>query len=194
MMISGLFLQTHDIHSLAHTHTHTHTLLPIFSPSLDLQPWFFFCFFSPVHDLHLGFFLGGFFLAVRQPHSLSVIKHNLGLEAEQDLRSALVKRLARGCIYSGSGNIFALDDKPAGASVALGTSPSTVSLAGPPPAAGAAGGPATLCYYCLLREHGEDVESSVDDAPLSSSEFLVCCARVHSHACLLSFLYISSPL
>lgn len=88
-----------------------------------------------------------------------MIKNNLGVEAEQDLRSALVKRLARGCVYSGSGNIFTLEER---SSSALRGSVSD--------AAGVSG--ATLCYYCLLRDEADE-DASPDESVVDSNEYLV---------------------
>eukprot|EP00047_Mylnosiga_fluctuans_P004667 m.235872 g.235872 ORF g.235872 m.235872 type:complete len:424 (+) comp12897_c0_seq1:299-1570(+) len=94
--------------------------------------------------------------------SLSVIKTNISGEGEPDLRSALVRRLARGCIYSGSGNIFVLDDKATPASTSA--LPTT----------------ANLCYYCLVRADSEDT-SEGDDTP-STSEFVICLLRTFESA------------
>ena len=88
--------------------------------------------------------------------SLSALKTNLAPEAEADLRTALVRRLARGCIYSGNGNIFALEERP------LPATPGQTST------------PATLCYYCLVRA---DADEDTDAG--SPGEFLV------RHRCLL---------
>jgi hypothetical protein len=101
--------------------------------------------------------------------SLSVIRSNLGAEFEPEIRMALVKRLGRGCIYSGSGNIFVLEEKPAPTS--LGSSPSSSNIT--------VNGSATLCYYCLLRDEAEEAENADGPAP-ETGEFLVCFRSVCS--------------
>lgn len=105
-------------------------------------------------------------MSIFSQHSISAIKTNLSsVEAEQDLRSSLVRKLARGCVFSGSGNIFVLEDKQQSNASLLAT------------ATGAAmNTPSTLCYYCLVRDEGEEKERdtpSGEESNSSSSEFLV---------------------
>ena len=66
-------------------------------------------------------------------HSLSLLSTNLSGEQETELRTFMAKRLARGTVYSGSGNISTLEDYFPGESA--------------------------LCYYCLLRG-GKEEEST----------------------------------
>ncbi len=86
------------------------------------------------------------------------------MEEEQDLRSALVRRLARGCIYSGSGNIFVLEERPSSSLASGAYAPGTAATA------------ATLCYYCLLRDDGEDGGDThpAESLVATSNEYVVC--------------------
>ena len=67
--------------------------------------------------------------------SLSLLSTNLSGEQETELRTFMAKRLARGTVYSGNGNINVLENVFPGDSA--------------------------LCYYCLLRggkESGDSIE------------------------------------
>lgn len=90
--------------------------------------------------------------------SLSVVAMNLEIEIEQMVRGALAKRLSRGCVYNGSGNIVTLGSQIPGA-------------------------PEDVCYYCLLRANDEEVQiepgtgSAENESNVCSSDFVVCCIR-----------------
>lgn len=67
-------------------------------------------------------------------HSLSLLSTNLSGEQETELRKFMAKRLARGTVYSGSGNISTLEDFFPDESA--------------------------VCYYCFLRGGKENEECS----------------------------------
>ena len=69
-------------------------------------------------------------------HSLSLLSTNLSGEQETELRKFMAKRLARGTVYSGSGNISTLEDFFPDESA--------------------------VCYYCFLRGGKEDDEGCSD--------------------------------
>nr|XP_006817111.1 PREDICTED: protein Njmu-R1-like [Saccoglossus kowalevskii] len=71
-----------------------------------------------------------FALYTYHANSISVIATDLPAENETSLRSAIAKRLSKGTVYGGSGNV---------ASIEIGLS-----------------GDSSYCYYCLLRQAGED--------------------------------------
>ena len=67
--------------------------------------------------------------------SLSLLSTNLSGEQETELRTFMAKRLARGTVYSGNGNINVLENVFPGDSA--------------------------LCYYCLLRG-GKESDDSIE--------------------------------
>ena len=83
---------------------------------------------------------------------------------EQELRSALVTTLGRGCVYSGSGNLITLNSVDSGAR-------------------------AMLCYYCVVRDEGsddtldplshdpDDPDGGAADASYFSSDHVLCFLR-----------------
>ncbi|XP_013380184.1 protein Njmu-R1 isoform X2 [Lingula anatina] len=77
---------------------------------------------------------------VNEDFSLSVISCSLDTEKETDLRKFIAKKLARGTVYSGSGNVTAVDF------------PLIEDSSTP-----------LECYYCLIRQ-GVDLET-VDQTP-----------------------------
>ncbi|XP_031560165.1 protein Njmu-R1-like [Actinia tenebrosa] len=83
--------------------------------------------------------------------SLSLLSTNLTGEQDTELRTFIAKRLAKGTVYSGSGNVATIED----------VLPNTTSQ----------------CYYCLLRGDKEDEDN--DDSVMSlgrylSKDFVVC--------------------
>lgn len=77
--------------------------------------------------------------------SLSLLSTNLSGEQETELRKFMAKRLARGTVYSGSGNISTLEDFFPDESA--------------------------VCYYCFLRGGKEDDEGCSDHHDADSPEF-----------------------
>lgn len=69
-------------------------------------------------------------------HSLSLLSTKLSGEQETELRKFMAERLARGTVYSGSGNISTLEDFFPDESA--------------------------VCYYCFLRGGKEDDEGCSD--------------------------------
>ncbi|CAH3039548.1 unnamed protein product [Pocillopora meandrina] len=87
--------------------------------------------------------------------SLSLLSTNLSGEQETELRTFMAKRLARGTVYSGNGNINVLENVFPGDSA--------------------------LCYYCLLRggkESGDSIEQQDMDSPgfgsFLSKDYVIC--------------------
>ncbi|KAL9956888.1 hypothetical protein ACROYT_G038441 [Oculina patagonica] len=77
--------------------------------------------------------------------SLSLLSTNLSGEQETELRTFMAKRLTRGTVYSGSGNINTLENFFPDESA--------------------------LCYYCLLRGGKENGEDYKDQQEMDSLEF-----------------------
>ncbi|XP_070580167.1 protein Njmu-R1-like [Ptychodera flava] len=83
--------------------------------------------------------------------SISVIATDLPAENETELRSTIAKRLSRGTVYSGSGNIAAME-------IGLGTHDAM-----------------SYCYYCLLRQpRDETLRMEGDSGGMTSREYVVC--------------------
>ena len=95
--------------------------------------------FDIPNDIMVWLLTGQYFLVVVVVfffHSLSLLSTNLSGEQETELRKFMAKRLARGTVYSGSGNISTLED--------FFPDESAVS------------------YYCFLRGGKEDDEGCSD--------------------------------
>lgn len=94
-------------------------------------------FYIP-NDIMVWLLTGQYFLVVVVFffHSLSLLSTNLSGEQETELRKFMAKRLARGTVYSGSGNISTLEDFFPDESA--------------------------VCYYCFLRGGKEDDEGCSD--------------------------------
>ncbi|XP_077980356.1 protein Njmu-R1-like [Glandiceps talaboti] len=81
--------------------------------------------------------------------SISVIATDLSAEHETELRSGIAKRLSRGTVYSGSGNVAAMQ---------LGISDMS-----------------SYCFYCLLRQPDQEMVSmDGDGSGVTSREYVVC--------------------
>ena len=93
--------------------------------------------FDIPNDIMVWLLTGQYFLVVVFFfHSLSLLSTNLSGEQETELRKFMAKRLARGTVYSGSGNISTLEDFFPDESA--------------------------VCYYCFLRGGKEDDEGCSD--------------------------------
>ena len=94
--------------------------------------------FDIPNDIMVWLLTGQYFLVVVVFffHSLSLLSTNLSGEQETELRKFMAKRLARGTVYSGSGNISTLEDFFPDESA--------------------------VCYYCFLRGGKEDDEGCSD--------------------------------
>ena len=94
--------------------------------------------FDIPNDIMVWLLTGQYFLVVIVFffHSLSLLSTNLSGEQETELRKFMAKRLARGTVYSGSGNISTLEDFFPDESA--------------------------VCYYCFLRGGKEDDEGCSD--------------------------------
>ncbi|XP_063961267.1 protein Njmu-R1-like isoform X1 [Lytechinus pictus] len=85
--------------------------------------------------------------------SLSVIATDLNAEDETDLREFIARRLSRGTVYGGSGNVNTVD----------------------------IGSRVMACYYCLLRQGGtqpgieREIESAMDSNSFYTSQECVIC-------------------
>ena len=91
--------------------------------------------FDIPNDIMVWLQTGQYFLVVVF-HSLSLLSTNLPGEQETELRKFMAKRLARGTVYSGSGNISTLEDFFPDESA--------------------------VCYYCFLRG-GKEADEGCSD-------------------------------
>jgi hypothetical protein len=91
--------------------------------------------------------------------SLSIVRSSMPLDEEQDLRKVIVKRLSRGCVYSGSGNLLVLE-------------PTWRSSAAMGPAAPER---TTSCFYFLVRDAKDDIKSP--EGGRCSSDYVICLLR-----------------
>ena len=93
--------------------------------------------FDIPNDIMVWLQTGQYFLVVVVVfHSLSLLSTNLSGEQETELRKFMAKRLARGTVYSGSGNISTLEDFFPDESA--------------------------VCYYCFLRG-GKEADEGCSD-------------------------------
>ena len=92
--------------------------------------------FDIPNDIMVWLQTGQYFLVVVVFHSLSLLSTNLSGEQETELRKFMAKRLARGTVYSGSGNISTLEDFFPDESA--------------------------VCYYCFLRG-GKEADEGCSD-------------------------------
>ena len=92
--------------------------------------------FDIPNDIMVWLLTGQYFLVVVVFHSLSLLSTNLSGEQETELRKFMAKRLARGTVYSGSGNISTLEDFFPDESA--------------------------VCYYCFLRG-GKEADEGCSD-------------------------------
>ncbi|XP_074045066.1 protein Njmu-R1 [Macrotis lagotis] len=80
--------------------------------------------------------------------SLSLVDTNLPSEAEPELRSAIAKRLSKGAVFEGLGNV------------------TSVELRLPDSRVG--------CYYCLFQQDKPLLETAISESIPDSSEYIVC--------------------